>query len=139
MWLALFLECLWGIEIAIDQDPGPAMFVFPFLECLWGIEIHQDTKNICEWVSFLECLWGIEIQAYREFKQSSSCSFLECLWGIEININDTLSRPITKVFRVPMRNWNTLQDRLFLVSTFVFRVPMRNWNRGIMPLFLTRF
>ena len=108
-------------------SPGRSLPLTQFLDYLWGIETLLPVPLWSLFLVFLDYLWGIETPRLRP-PAFPSWLFLDYLWGIETKSTAGHSGENRRVFRLPMRNWNTYQHSYNQLLPFVFRLPMRNWN-----------
>jgi len=110
--------------------------LFPtFIAYLWGIET----------ISFISSIIGIKSlsRTYEELKPFSSTYGLPTDYRLSRTYEElklcfsAKNQFFAFVYRVPMRNWNSILLRKTIVSGLVYRVPMRNWNLSciIVPSF----
>ena len=99
-----------------------------FVGYLWGIETTSSFLLAWEWkVEFVGYLWGIETGIVIIIS-SWIDAFVGYLWGIETPKWNKLTLNLWKVCRLPMRNWNDVEDHELEEEEIVCRLPMRNWN-----------
>ena len=137
----MFLQYLWGIETKLVVRNWNIGHLF--LQYLWGIETCSSSSccgffHICFYSTYEELkLYTVAdtllltfgfYSTYEELKLSSNSSmcssvnsFLQYLWGIETEVGSISILSSRKVFTVPMRNWNIINEyatRPFLVGFY---------------------
>jgi len=146
-------DYLWGIETYFSESQ---LYLFCRLpDYLWGIETSPEKSNF-HIIPLPDYLWGIETPCYQR-KRWMPVRLPDYLWGIETY---ALIESVRKesASRLPMRNWNTYAESLWVqggrfqttyeelkpwgvrlsVLLIASRLPMRNWNPLDFPsLFLS--
>ena len=125
-----FIEYLWGIETGYrfrrgrrtrrvyripmrDWNRSPRQIPdtdILFIEYLWGIETSLNTSADRVLRQFIEYLWGIETRIIPCLAEIN-WKFIEYLWGIETHLSSGQVDFWSLVYRIPMRDWNSVSHR----------------------------
>ena len=120
-----FIDYLWGIETrSCTSTTTGACQVYRLPMRNWNRKRRNDSPPCIpvyrlpmrNWnptslirqrhsIAFIDYLWGIETTTPITWCFSEN-SFIDYLWGIETSLHNVDSDRISRVYRLPMRNWN---------------------------------
>ena len=115
----------WNFSVLIRFCLYLSIFSLPMRD--WNIVKCHDFVNYNQ--RFSAYLWGIEtffrLQGILKYKMR----FSAYLWGIETNMDDYVPKQLSRIFSLPMRDWNAKLLRIIIqMHKAIFSLPMRDWN-----------